>query len=202
MPDPLRVLPNNLRSMCIEFAIAGTLAGPLDFIMVSRHWEHFLLNSPSLWTQIYIQNGEDELARISTFLHLSKQRKLHVDVMTVLRTVDSLRLVAEHISRVRTISIRPGASDTFTVFHSMLWRRTATYILDILSNGMQLSDVDAPACYGVTLRDNELFYYHAILIQFTVAASVASVNEQNSTWDRITEYVLISYRCDPCPTQI
>ena len=76
------------------------------------------------------------MARITTFLHLSQQSALHVDVMTVLPTVDSLRLVAEHISRVRMISIRHSASDTFTALHAEQWKRAAAYILEILSNGM------------------------------------------------------------------
>jgi hypothetical protein len=193
MPDPLQVLPTELRSICIEFAIAGRLAGPLDFIMVSRHWERFLLNSPSLWTQIYIQNGEDELARISTFLHLSKQCKLHVDVMAVLPTVDSLRLVAAHISRVRTISIRPGTSGTFTALQAEQWTRAAAHILENLSNGIQLCDVEPPACFGVTVWGDRGLYYHVILIQFTVATIVHGVDEPNYKWDdHITKYVTIS----------
>jgi hypothetical protein len=183
MPDPLQVLPNELWSLCMEFAIAGRLAGPLEYIMVSRDWGSAFLNSPSLWTQIYIQNGEDEIARISTFLHLSKQCQLHVDVMTVLPTVDSLRLVAGHISRVGTIVIRPGASDTFGAFHTNQWKRAAAYVLDILSNGMQLSDVESPACYGVTIWGDGQLYYHVILVQFTVAASAASSVELNRMWE-------------------
>src|ERR1700728_4404589 len=65
---------------------------------------------------------KNEIARISNFLRLSKQCQLHVDVMTVLHTADSLRLVAEHISRVRTISIRPGPSDTFTALQGEQWK--------------------------------------------------------------------------------
>jgi hypothetical protein len=193
MPDPLKVLPNELWSMCIELAIVGRLAGPLEFTTVSRHWEGVLVGSPSLWTQIYIQNGEDEMARVSTFLDLSKQCPLHVDVMTVLPAMDSLRLVAEHISRVRTIAIRPGASETVTASHAEQWRQTAASFLEILSNGMQLSDVESPACYGVTIWDDEELYYHVILMQFTVAARVASINEPNYKWsDHLAKYALIS----------
>jgi hypothetical protein len=189
MPDPLEALPIELWGLCMEFAIAGTVAGPLEFIMISRQWGSALFDSPSLWTQIYIQNGEDEIARISTFLHLSKQCQLHVDVMTVLPAVDGLRLVAEHISRVRTISIRPGASDSFTALHASEWIRAAAHILEILSNDMQLSDIESPICFGVTVWGDSKLHFHVILMQFTVAARVDGVNKRKHKWDdHITEY--------------
>jgi hypothetical protein len=188
MPDPLQVLPTELWGLCMEFAIAGRVAGPLDFISVSLDWGAVLLNSPSFWTQLYIQNGEDEITRISTFLDISRQCHLHVDVMTVLPTVDTLRLIAKHISRVKTISIRPGASEIFTALHAEQWKGTAAYVLEILSNGMQLCDVESPTCFGVTLWSEAKLYYHVILMQFTVAASVAVVDEPNHNWiDRITK---------------
>jgi hypothetical protein len=198
MPDPLQALPYELGSLCIQFAIAGRVAGPLHFIMVSRYWEDFLLNSPTLWTQIYIQNGEDETARISTFVHLSKQSPLHVDVMTVLPTVDSLRLVAEHISRVRTISIRPGPSDTFTASYAMQWKLTASFVLESLSNGMQLYEVESPVCYGTTICGDDQWYYHVIFLQFTVEARVAGTDELSRIWeDHISKYACTCLCCNP-----
>jgi hypothetical protein len=167
----------------MEFAIAGRLTGPLEFIMVSMHWGRLLFNSPSLWTRIYVQNGEDEMARISTFLYLSKQSPLHIDIMTVLPTVDNLRLVAEHISRVRTISIRPGASDTVTGLHTKQWKLAASCILATLLNGTQLCDVESSSCFGVDLWDDEQSYFHVILMQFTVVARAASSHEPNHTWE-------------------
>jgi hypothetical protein len=197
MPDPLQVLPTEIWILCMGFAIDGRLAGPLEFITVSQHWQSALLNSPALWTQIYIQNGEDEITRISTFLLLSKQCELHIDVMTVLPTVDSLRLVAGHISRVRTISIRPGASDTSTALQAEQWRRVATYVLEILSNGVQLSDVESPVCHGVTIWGGDRLCYHVILMQFTVAAGEGGVDEPKHKWgDHIAEYASIPWGYD------
>jgi hypothetical protein len=174
----------------MEFAIAGRVAGPLEFLTVSRQWEGFLLNSPSLWTRIYIQNGEDEIARISTFLLLSKQSPLHVDVMTELPTVEGLRLVAEHISRVRTISIRPGASNAVEGLQADQWKRAAAYVLESLSNGKLLSDVESHTCYGITIWDGSRWYYHVILMQVTVA----NTEERNCTWeDHIAKYATYLY---------
>jgi hypothetical protein len=193
MQDLLQVLPTEIWVLCMEFAVAGRVAGPLEFITVSRDWESALLDSPSLWTEIYIQNGEDEIARISTFLHLSKQCKLHVDVMTVLPTVDNLRLVGEHISRVTTISIRPGALDTFTALHAKHWRRTAGYVLESLSNGMHLSEVEPPIESSIICRDDGQWYYHVILLHFTMAARVAKSDDHNRMWeDHLTKYACTS----------
>ena len=193
MPDPLHGLPNELWTLCIEFAIAGRLAGPLEFIMVSRHWGKALLESPSLWTQIYVQDGEDEIARISTFLHLSQQCQLHIDVMTILPTVDSLRLIAEHISRVRTISIRPSAADTATELHAKQWKRVAAYVLESLSNGTKPSEVESPMCFGIAICDDGQWYYHVILMRFTIAARVARSDQLNPAWEHhIATYASIS----------
>jgi hypothetical protein len=193
MSDPLRKLPNELWSLCIKFAIIGRATGPLDFITVSRHWGSALLDSPSLWTQIYIQNGEDEMARISLFLHLSKQCQVHVDIMTVLPTVDSLRLVAEHISRVRTISIRPGASHSVTALHATQWKLAAAHILESLLNRLQLYDVESSACYGVTVLDDGQWCYHVILMEFTIAARASRTDALNHTWEyRIARFASAS----------
>jgi hypothetical protein len=195
MPDPLQLLPTELWVLCMEFAVAGRVAGPLEFIMVSRDWGGALLDLPSLWTQIYIQNGEDEIARISAFLYLSKECQLHVDVTTVLPTADNLRLVGEHISRVRTILIRPGALDTFTPSHAKHWGRTAAYVLESLSNGMHLAEVEPPIECRVTRRDDSRWYYHVILLHFTVAARVAKCDKLDRMWDcHLTKYACTS----PC----
>jgi hypothetical protein len=179
MFDPLVVLPCELWTLCISFAIGGQQSGPLELLMVSTRWATLLVNSPSLWTQIYVQNGEDEMAQISAFLHLSKRYSLHVDIMTVLPTTASLQLIAENISRVATISIRPGASDNNTVFPIVQWKRVVSNILSILSNGRLPPDVEDNPCFGISFRENDQWHYRAILMQFTTAVTVTGNDEQN-----------------------
>ena len=179
MPDPLAVLPCELWSMCIAFAIGGQQAGPLELLMVSTRWATLLADTPSLWTQIYIRNGEDEMARISAFLHFSKRRSLHVDIMTVLPTVASLQLIAENISRVATISIRPDASETSAAFPMEPWKRAASNILSTLFNGRLPPDVEDNPCFGISFRENDQWHYRAILMQFTTAVIVTSSDERN-----------------------
>jgi hypothetical protein len=173
MPDPLVVLPIELCTWFISFAIDGLDAGPLELLMVSRRWTRLLLNTPSLWSHIYVQNGEDEMARISTFLYFSRGCSLHVDVMTTLPTMDSLHLIANHISRVATISIRPSFADTVTALYMEQWKRAASRIMEVLSNGpLDLKDA---SCFGISLRGNNEMYYCIVFIQFTMG------NIENST---------------------
>ena len=109
MTDPLTKLPYEIWARCIELAVRNQpvgLGGPLAFITVSQNWQRELLCSPDLWRHIWIQNDEDEKARISIFLHLSGHRPLDVLITTVLPTTDSLQLIKPHLSRVKTILIK------------------------------------------------------------------------------------------------
>jgi hypothetical protein len=179
MPDPLLVLPYELWILCISFAIGGQRSGPLELLMVSTGWATLLLNSPPLWTQIYIQNGEDEMGRISAFLQLSKECSLHVDIMTVLPTTASLQLIAENISRVATVSIRPGASDNNAAFSIEQWKRAASNIISALCNGRLPPDAEDSPCFGINFRENGQWHYRVILMQFTTAVMVTSTDEEN-----------------------
>jgi hypothetical protein len=179
MPDPLVVLPIELCTWFIAFAIDGLDAGPLELLVVSRRWARLLLDTPSLWNYIYIQNGEDEMARISIFLHFSKGCSLHVDIMTALPTMDSLHLIANHISRVSAISIRPSASDTGTSLHIERWKQTASRILAGLSNG-SLHVKDA-SCFGISLKENNELYYCIILMQFAIGHTINGIYLQASS---------------------
>jgi hypothetical protein len=178
MPDPIKALPYELWIFCIELAIDGQWAGPLDLLMVSARWEKLLMETPSLWTQIYIQNGDDEKARISTFMHLSKGCSLHVDIMTPLRAMDTLQLIADKVSRVGTISIRPGASETCTVFKMGQWKQAASSILGRLSSGLLPTDLKYFSCFGISLKEDVGSYYYIILMQFT-RETAARIDGQN-----------------------
>jgi hypothetical protein len=178
MPDPL-VLPLELWTWCVALAIDGREAGPLEFLAVSRRWENALLDTPSLWTQIYVQNGEDEAARISTFLRFSRGCPLHVDVMTALPEVDRLQLIANHMSRITTISIRPGLSDTITSRGMERWRQAAAYNMAMLSNGLTPAAVKSSSCFGISLREDGQLYYSIIFIHLTMKVTLANSNRKN-----------------------
>jgi hypothetical protein len=179
MPDPLDALPYEIWIWCITLAIDGRQAGPLELLAVSGRWERLLLDTPSLWSQICIQNGEDEITRISTFLYLSRKCSLHVDILTSVLSRDSLRLIAEHISRVTTISIRPGPLDTTTALRMGDWKQATSHILMMLGNGLLASNITSASCFGISLRENGRLYYCIILLQFAMAATGNANDEQN-----------------------
>ena len=176
----LDALPYELWTSCIAFAVDGKEAGPLPLLLVSKRWERLLFETPALWTQIHIQNGEDELARICTFLHFSKECPLHLEIMTPLPNMDYLQPVAMHISRVATISIRPGLSDRDTPLHMEQWKRVASPILAKLSNGILPPDVKDTSCSGVSLRHDNQLYYCVLLMQFEMAQTIASIDKPDS----------------------
>jgi hypothetical protein len=164
----------------MALATSGRQAGPLELLTVSTGWQRLLLDTPSLWSQIYIQNGQDEMAQISTFLYLSKGHSLHLDIMGVLPNTECLQPIAENISRVKTISIRPGGSDTTTTLHMGQWKQAASCILAKLANGVVPSDIKYASCFGYSLTENGQLYYSTILMQFTMATPVATAKTQNN----------------------
>jgi hypothetical protein len=179
MSDPLEALPYELWVFCIAFVIDGNQAGPLELFGVSTSWDKALLDTPSLWSQIYILNEEDEMARVSTFLYLSKGCSLHVHITTVPLTLGSLQLAAENIARVKAISIWPRTSDINSAAHVEQWKQAASHILARLSNGLIRSDVKDASRFGISLRENGQLYYAIILLKFIMANPVADHDKQN-----------------------
>ncbi|KIM28043.1 hypothetical protein M408DRAFT_24069 [Serendipita vermifera MAFF 305830] len=129
MPDPLRVLPSEIWSYCLEFALYKRPAGPLELMAVSHAWDVFLLTSSILWRHIYIRNGEDETARVQTFLELSTNYPLDIDITTILPDVKVLHLLEPHLPRVHTIAIRPFKPHLITAIYGEQWRQSVAYIL-------------------------------------------------------------------------
>jgi hypothetical protein len=179
MPDPLDVLPYEAWLGCILFAIDGREEGPRELLGVSRRWDQQLLDTPSFWRQIYVKNGENETARISTFLHFSKGCSLHVDILTTPLNLGGLKSITNHSSRVARISIRPGASDVITAFHMETWEKSASYILAMLGNGRLPPDVTCTSCFGISLRENNQLHYRTFLMQCTLANPVNHTDTQN-----------------------
>lgn len=64
-------------------AIEETASGPLPYLAVASRWSETILDSPPLWSTIVIEDGEDEVARVHTFLHLSANHlidvRLHIE---------------------------------------------------------------------------------------------------------------------------
>jgi hypothetical protein len=179
MPDPLEVLPYELWSLCLSFAIDGQPNGPLPFMTISTHWQGNLINTPQLWAQIYVHGGEREEARVCTFLRRSKTYLLHVDIMTVAMTTESLRRIAAHLPRVRTILIRPRPLDIISALRMTEWKRVASSTFATLSNNLLPSDVEDSSCFGNSLHVAGRLCYRVILIQFVMKPRVVRTDEQD-----------------------
>src|SRR5277367_2452164 len=100
--DPLIRLPYETWLQCLSLAIYDSTDGPLPYLAVSPNWSETILGSPALWTQIIIDNGEDEEARLHTFLHLSASQVLDVKC-TENVPVQSLQLLAHHRTRIECL---------------------------------------------------------------------------------------------------
>jgi hypothetical protein len=179
MPDPLDVLPHEVWVLCILFAIDGQEEGPRKLLALCRRWNRHLLDTPSLWRQIFVQNGENENARISAFLRFSKGCSLHVEISTMPLNLEGLKCITDHSFRVATISIRPGASAIVTASHVEMWNRAVSYVLAMLGNGRLASDVTCTSCIGISLRENNQLYYRTFLMQFTFTDTRNRTDMQN-----------------------
>jgi hypothetical protein len=168
MPDPLNELPYEMWTWCIGFASHDQPAGPLAFMMVSQNWQRELLRAPALWSHIWIQNDEDEMARIWTFLHLSGHLSLDLHITTVLPNTDILQLIKPHLSRVRAISIRPNMRHALTSLHGEQWKQAASNVMAAFSNRVTPSNAGVYSCSG---RRIGIYpgVYHVALMQFLIS---------------------------------
>ena len=105
--DPLVRLPYEMWLQCLSLAIHDFATGPLPYLAVSPDWSETILSSPILWTQITIDDGEDEEARVHTFLHLSAGQLLDVSC-TMDGPTQSLQLLAQNRMRIRSLVVDPS----------------------------------------------------------------------------------------------
>jgi hypothetical protein len=138
-----------------------------------------LFNTPTLWTQIYIQSEEPEIARVSTFLCLSQKCRLDVEIMTLQFNMDWVTPIAANISRVATISIRPGVLNESA--YLFIERRKGEASLVLTALGIFPSDATHTSCFGVSIqRDNQL-YYCVFLMRFKM--DIAQRRRSKRTWE-------------------
>jgi len=105
--DPFVRLPYEISIECLFYAFCGweLAAGPLPYMAVSSHWCKTILGSPPLWRNIVIDGGEDERARVETFLLLSRDHPLDVDVVVSEECSKSLESLFDHKWRIRSLTI-------------------------------------------------------------------------------------------------
>ncbi|KAG8851304.1 hypothetical protein FS842_011244 [Serendipita sp. 407] len=180
MPDPLQVLSYDVWVICIQLAIHGQPTGPLELMMVSRRWKGALLDTPLLWSRIQLQSTEDELGRVRTFLRLSKECPLDIDIVATLSTEKTLRLIQPHLSRVKSVSIRPDLSHHKTVVHRQQWLGVASFILATFFNQITPPNVQISHSGMYRTEDTQMQYYPN-LIQFESTTKAEDTN-RNESW--------------------
>lgn len=115
--DPIQRLPYDIWTKCVKFVIGNSSAGPLAQLAVSNHWNLALIGAPSLWTTIVIEDGEDELARIHTFLHFSHNSLLDI---VYRKSADLLRATLENNAfRIRSISGNTAKQGFYAVLYNI-----------------------------------------------------------------------------------
>jgi hypothetical protein len=70
--DPLQILPQEMWVKIVQLYIHNQPEGPLPLLGISSAWQERILESPELWTTIYLDGGKDEHIRAECFFHLSK----------------------------------------------------------------------------------------------------------------------------------
>jgi len=77
--DPIEQFPYEIWQACFLLAISGTADGPLPYLAVSPKWNEMILHDSAFWTTIIIDDGEDQDARIYTFLYLSQALLINIE---------------------------------------------------------------------------------------------------------------------------
>ncbi|KIM24209.1 hypothetical protein M408DRAFT_242779 [Serendipita vermifera MAFF 305830] len=184
--DPSSVLPYEIWIRCVSFVIQDVPTGPLELLTVSKSWYTLFINSPLLWTDVFFENSEDELARVWTFLHLSRDSPLHIHIRTMIPSNESLGLLYPHRPRIRVISIMPGYHikiPTSPTYWGQ-WRRSTSYILMTFFDELMPSDVENT--YAGSLRGPQGEYYVSF-IQLTLRHPVKRVYARRQPRSRTNE---------------
>ena len=103
--DPLECFPYEIWVNVFQFVVSDRPEGPLPYLAVSQKWSQAILEEPSLWTSIIIDDSADEDARICTFLYLSKDHLLDVTVMDPIARLDGIQAVLEQGHRINSLTI-------------------------------------------------------------------------------------------------
>lgn len=184
MSDPLRILPYEIFIKCIFLATREVPDGPLESTLVSQHWQAVLVDSPLLWSTIFLLNTEDEISRVSAFLHLSKEHALDVYIRTMLPTEEGLQLLKPHQHRIKKITMRPGflVPDPVPPLYWGQWSIAISYILGTLL-GLMPSEARDPLCIGSFAEDQ----YHILLTQFAIVSSPDNYKEPSADEQEMSE---------------
>jgi hypothetical protein len=165
--DPLIRLPYETWLQCLSLAADDSADGPLPYLTVSTHWSETILSSPALWTQIIIDNGEDEEARLHTFLHLSGSQLLDVVCVGEI-PIQSLQLLTQSRMRIRSLVVYRSTEDRSMTISVLLWRSLGNQNMRRLAvRDWKSADTIAhaliPACPNLRFLDTRCFVEESMI---------------------------------------
>jgi hypothetical protein len=157
-----------------------------------------------LWSHIWIQNDEDEMARIWIFLHLSGHRPLELLITTVLPTTNGLQLIKPHLSRVKTILIRPLLPHPLNSLHEEQWRQAASIVMATFSDALTPWNATDYSCSGWRIGTDP-GVYHIAAMQFLLSCPDTTLDSTDgqlrdsstglSEWERFCVWKNYISRC-------
>lgn len=119
---PVHRLPNETLSHIFELAVhIDNLEPwrrprfPRDLVRVSRQWRRVAMSSPRLWTNIAIDEGQESLSLLESYILNSKQTPLDIRLFFNTKKFQPLpyvSLVTPHIHRWRSFDFRHSPAET------------------------------------------------------------------------------------------
>ena len=101
--DPLQILPYELWVKCITLYARQQPEGALPLLAVSSEWQSRLLETPEIWTSIYLDGGHDEQSRVQCFFHLSKSFPIEIILDKV---SGALEIAIKHRDRISLLTFK------------------------------------------------------------------------------------------------
>lgn len=114
--NTVEALPLEIWARCIAEACHGEhyMTSLLAFTTVSKTWSYYIVNTPSLWANIHVNDADgDSMATIAAFLHLSGSVQLSLTIRVPLsRNWDAVvTILIPHRDRIRDITIQSDYED-------------------------------------------------------------------------------------------
>lgn len=185
--DPSSVLLYEIWIKCLLYVIQEVPTGPLELLTVSKSWYMLIVDSPLLWTNVFLENSEDEASRVWTFLYLSTDSPLHIHIRTILPSNHSLELLHPHRSRIKTISIMPGYHTkipTLSMYWDQ-WKWSTSYILTNFFDELTPSELENSHAESFRGAHGEYFISS---LQFTLrGSSLETVFPEEQSQNRVDE---------------
>lgn len=125
-PVPVNRLPYELLSSIFQVAIEDSETNEITISHVSRWWRSIAINSPTLWTQIEVNDSEASSTLASVYLERSSQSPLDVKYSRSHSSIQTFTdMILPHIDRWRSLSLEIDNADDGTAFFRLFRMKSA-----------------------------------------------------------------------------